>query len=221
MNEKTRNNTENAIDESHPKHEFFPREISIRFDLADYNRIAAQTAKAKETVMSKRVPKYTPLWVWLALIGFFALWAILGYATGILRDTNAPEAQANRVQIDTISTRDLPAEVVRVVDGDTYDLRIHVWEDIVLEKRIRLLGVDTPELRPRSGSDFEREAEKVRAKAATEFVRSTFDGAEIIRFQYAWDSDNFGRALGTVLVDGCDIRDLLRDAGHLKGSDSV
>jgi len=93
-----------------------------------------------------------------------------------------------------------------------------VWEDIILSKRIRLLGVDTPELRPRKGTDEEKAAEKIAAKKASEFVRSKLSTGKL-QFLYVGKSDSFGRALGSVIYvsDGknVDIRDALRAAGHL------
>ena len=41
------------------------------------------------------------------------------------------------------------AVVNRVVDGDTVDLRIDLGFKVWVEKRCRLLGVDTPETRTR------------------------------------------------------------------------
>lgn len=38
------------------------------------------------------------------------------------------------------------AEVVRVVDGDTLDVRAHVWLGAYIEIAVRLDGVDAPEL---------------------------------------------------------------------------
>jgi len=45
------------------------------------------------------------------------------------------------------------AEVVRVIDGDTFDVRLDVGFDTHIFKRIRLLGVDTWEIR---GEERER-----------------------------------------------------------------
>ncbi len=47
----------------------------------------------------------------------------------------------------------VPARVLRVIDGDTIVVRARVWIDQQIEIRVRLGGVDTPELRGRC--DFE------------------------------------------------------------------
>ena len=41
------------------------------------------------------------------------------------------------------------AEVLRVVDGDTLDARIDLGFDVHVNKRIRLMGIDTWESRTR------------------------------------------------------------------------
>jgi endonuclease YncB( thermonuclease family) len=38
------------------------------------------------------------------------------------------------------------ATVKRVVDGDTIDVRAELWPQFFIETRIRLAGIDTPEL---------------------------------------------------------------------------
>jgi endonuclease YncB( thermonuclease family) len=39
-----------------------------------------------------------------------------------------------------------PAEIVRVIDGDTVEARVHVWLGLDQTTRIRLRGIDAPEL---------------------------------------------------------------------------
>ncbi|MBL6928379.1 MAG: thermonuclease family protein [Rhodospirillales bacterium] len=41
----------------------------------------------------------------------------------------------------------LAARVVRVIDGDTLVVRVRIWLDQEVETRVRLFGVDTPEIR--------------------------------------------------------------------------
>lgn len=43
----------------------------------------------------------------------------------------------------------IPADVVRVIDGDTVRVRAHIWIDQSIEISVRLAGIDAPEiLRP-------------------------------------------------------------------------
>lgn len=40
----------------------------------------------------------------------------------------------------------IPAELVRVIDGDTIEVRARIWLDLELTTRVRLSGIDAPEL---------------------------------------------------------------------------
>jgi micrococcal nuclease len=39
--------------------------------------------------------------------------------------------------------------VLRVIDGDTFEARVHVWPGLDITTKIRLRGIDAPELRAR------------------------------------------------------------------------
>ena len=66
-------------------------------------------------------------------------------------------------------------ELLRVVDGDTIDAKIDLGFDVSIKKRVRFLGVDTPESRTR---DLE---EKARGLAAKERVKDLLEGANTIQ----------------------------------------
>ncbi len=53
-----------------------------------------------------------------------------------------------------------PAEVVRVIDGDTFEARVRVWPGMDITTRVRLRGIDAPELHARCDD------ERVKALAA-------------------------------------------------------
>jgi len=144
----------------------------------------------------------------LALMLLAIIASVTAYSINAARDQKAnTEVVEVEVEIEkedpirSISYADsvsYPAKLVRVIDGDTYELQIHIWEDIVTQKKIRLFNVDTPELRPRKGTDEEKAEEKRRALLAKKFVEDILKDKQIV-FAYAWDSDSFGRALGTVI----------------------
>ena len=52
------------------------------------------------------------------------------------------------------------AEVVHVIDGDTFEARVTVWPGIEIKTRVRLRGIDAPELHARCDDEW------VRAQAA-------------------------------------------------------
>ena len=49
-----------------------------------------------------------------------------------------------------------PAEVLRVIDGDTFVARVHVWPGMDITTKVRLRGIDAPELRARCADERER-----------------------------------------------------------------
>jgi micrococcal nuclease len=53
-----------------------------------------------------------------------------------------------------------PAEVLRVIDGDTFEARVGIWPGMDVTTRVRLRGIDAPELHARC------EAERAQAMAA-------------------------------------------------------
>lgn len=70
----------------------------------------------------------------------------------------------HRSALATDFLSEYPAQVVRVIDGDTVTVHVFPWPGVIVETRIRLLGVDTPELRGKC------EEEKAKARAAKKLV---------------------------------------------------
>ena len=128
---------------------------------------------------------------------------------------NNREISASPKTVNTI----YPATLVRVVDGDTFVLRIEIWKDMELIKKIRLMGVDTPELHPKIGTEEDKTAEVQKAILAKEFSESTMKN-RVIYFQFSGQEDSFGRALGSIIwEDGekiIDIREELKKSQNLK-----
>jgi endonuclease YncB( thermonuclease family) len=53
-----------------------------------------------------------------------------------------------------------PAEVIRVIDGDTFQARVRVWPGLDVDTKVRLRGIDAAELHARCDD------ERVKAEAA-------------------------------------------------------
>ena len=90
----------------------------------------------------------------------------------------------------------------RVVDGDTIDAYIDLGFDISVKKRIRFMGINTPETRTK---DLE---EKARGLAAKDRLKSILEGANTIQLN-SHGIGKFGRCLGEVHVDVLDGKDCL------------
>ena len=104
----------------------------------------------------------------------------------------------------------------RVIDGDTIDAMIDLGFDISVKKRIRFMGINTPESRTR---DLE---EKARGLAAKDRVKQLLDGCKNITL-YSHGVGKFGRCLGEIMLDMVDgqekltlvsLNELLIKEGH-------
>jgi len=59
-----------------------------------------------------------------------------------------------------------PAEVLRVIDGDTFSARVRVWPGLDVETKVRLRGIDAAELHARCAEEFSQ-AEAARTALQT------------------------------------------------------
>ena len=101
----------------------------------------------------------------------------------------------------------VPALVVDVIDGDTVLVRARIWLGQEVETRVRLDGVDTPELRGKC------QAARRLARAARAFVQARVGGRQVILRDI-----QYGKYAGRVVAriqtpDGDDLADALIAAG--------
>ena len=85
------------------------------------------------------------------------------------------------------------AKLIKVVDGDTIDAEIDLGFDISVKKRIRLVGIDTPECRTR---DLKEKALGLAAKDRVKAIlvenpKFTLESTKI---------GKFGRVLGNIYI---------------------
>ena len=97
------------------------------------------------------------------------------------------------------------ALIVRWVDGDTVDVVIDLGFSITRKERLRLAGVNTPEMAPKHAdfdTDADREAhiEKAKeAKAYCEYLAPA--GAKVLVRTFKDKTGKFGRMLAHVIPD--------------------
>ena len=84
--------------------------------------------------------------------------------------------------------------LIRVVDGDTVDAYIDLGFSVKVKKRIRLVGINSPESRTR---DLE---EKKRGLAAKERLKCLLKGCNRITLD-SHGVGKFGRCLGNLFID--------------------
>lgn len=106
----------------------------------------------------------------------------------------------------------IEAEVVRVVDGDTIDLKVMAWPDQATWATIRVRGIDTPEIRGQC------EQERAMAQAAKRFVQSLSDQQDSkVRVTLvgcgASEGGGFGRCLANVYFGGVSLEKALIERG--------
>jgi endonuclease YncB( thermonuclease family) len=58
-----------------------------------------------------------------------------------------------------------PADVIRIIDGDTFEARVRVWPGLNVDTKVRLRNVDAPELHARCADEL---AKAQAARAALE-----------------------------------------------------
>ena len=114
-------------------------------------------------------------------------WRLLLLASGTLAFA-LPVARA-----DTLPGP-VPAEIVRVVDGDTVRVRATIWLDLTLEVLVRIRGIDAPEV---NGDCPE---ERAGAAAAT-VALTTALGASPLRLTNIEDDKYFGRVVADVATE--------------------
>lgn len=94
------------------------------------------------------------------------------------------------------------ATVERVVDGDTLDVSLDLGMRVYLRTRLRLEGIDAPELHTSEG------------KAARDYVVQAMALGTLVTVATR-KPDRYGRALARVtLPDGRDLTTVLLEAGH-------
>ena len=100
-------------------------------------------------------------------------------------------------------------EVTKVVDGDTVDVLIDLGFDISVLKRVRLAGIDAPELHSKDA------VEKQLGDDARVKLMGLFAGRTVtVKTEIVDSTDKYGRVLGWFFVEGTSINDKLVAEGY-------
>ena len=103
--------------------------------------------------------------------------------------------------------------VVRVSDGDTFDLTLDLGFNLSLDVRVRLAGIDCPESGTPEGAAARAYTDNWLSAAM--FVKEM--APLTVRTSKALLPDgSFGRWLGEISQDGVFLADALKKAGHVK-----
>ncbi len=85
------------------------------------------------------------------------------------------------------------AQVVRVIDGDTFEAAAQIWLGEAIQVRVRIEGIDAPELHARC------DEERTRAEAARDYLVRRIEGGEV-RLS-AVHYDKYGGRVDAVVQD--------------------
>lgn len=116
----------------------------------------------------------------------------------------APSAHAKKSALAGPYT----AEVVSVVDGDTVAVRVEIWPHQFLETKVRLAGVNAPELRAKCAAEADL-AERARA-----FVADALGPGDLVQLSDI-EVDKYGNryVARLALPGGKDLSEALVSAG--------
>lgn len=93
----------------------------------------------------------------------------------------------------------IKANVIKVLEGDTLEVRLDVWLSQQVETKLRIIGIDTPEIKGKC--EFERNKSQEARAEMIRLINDSFVSISNIRYgKYA------GRVIGDVKTsDGVDV----------------
>ena len=121
---------------------------------------------------------------------------VMRYVIVLLAALLLPVLMPVSVQAKQILKGPFPFELLEVIDGDTFRARVTIWLGQTVDVKVRLKGVDTPEMNGKCA------AEKELARAAKKFAADWLAAhpAQLIRVHYGTYA---GRVLATTMdADG-------------------
>ena len=111
--------------------------------------------------------------------------------------TVSPQANSSPIR-PSLAARRLdglyPSEVLRVIDGDTVEMRVSIWLGQEVTTRVRMRGIDAPELRARC------EDERIKAEAAKTRLEVLLKTGALYLTEVGYDK--YGTRVVARIVDG-------------------
>jgi endonuclease YncB( thermonuclease family) len=77
-----------------------------------------------------------------------------------------------------------PVDVIRTIDGDTFEARVQLWPGLKITTRVRLRGIDAPELKASCPRELQM------AEAASDALRGLLDEGEVTIYNIGPDKYN-------------------------------
>ena len=102
--------------------------------------------------------------------------------------------------------RDYGSKVISVYDGDTITVSMYLGLGISKEEKIRMYGINAPEMRG---------AEKAKGKVSRDALRKKILGKDIVLKTIDDDKrGKYGRLLGVVYIDGVNVNEWMVEKGY-------
>jgi endonuclease YncB( thermonuclease family) len=103
-----------------------------------------------------------------------------------------------------------PVDVIRTIDGDTFEARVHLWPGLDLATRVRLRGIDAPELKASCPGELQM------AEAASDALRGLLGEGDVSIFNIGPDKYS-GRVVADVATKKtANVSASLLAAGHAR-----
>jgi endonuclease YncB( thermonuclease family) len=103
-----------------------------------------------------------------------------------------------------------PVDVIRTIDGDTFEARVHLWPGLDLSTRVRLRGIDAPELKAACPQELQM------AEAASDALRGLLGEGDVTIFNIGPDKYS-GRVIADVATrKTANVSASLLAAGHAR-----
>jgi micrococcal nuclease len=150
------------------------------------------------------------------------LWFIAGVIVSaviilVARQNPASDAAPAPVRVEAMSRSSggdgalgsVSAHVTRVIDGDTFEAAANIWLGQSVDVRVRMEGIDAPELHARCASELQR------ANLAKDALDKRIGGADVWLSRVKYDKYG-GRVRASVSDDQGSVNQMMLDKGYAR-----
>jgi endonuclease YncB( thermonuclease family) len=103
-----------------------------------------------------------------------------------------------------------PVDVIRTIDGDTFEAKVHLWPGLDMTTRVRLRGIDAPELKAACPQELQM------AEAASDALRDLLSQGDVAIYNIGPDK-YYGRVVADVATKRTEnLSAALLAAGHVR-----
>lgn len=128
----------------------------------------------------------------------FVAGCLAGAAATALACGGVTPGQAARGMRAPLPPLTYPAEVVRVIDGDTFEARIAVWPNHIVQTHVRLARINAPEMHGHCVR------EKDLAETARSRLKALLESPEPVLLSHVRPDKYFGRVVAEVRIGSTD-----------------